>query len=34
MDYNKLYVHSGLEYMHPEEFEELYLSQVSLNEAE
>jgi putative transposase len=33
VDYKKLYVHSELEYMSPEEFEELYWSQISLKEA-
>jgi putative transposase len=33
IDYNKLYVHSGLGYISPEEFEEIYLRQVSLKQA-
>jgi putative transposase len=33
VDYNKLYVHSELGYISPEEFEELYLRQISLKEA-
>ncbi len=33
IDYNKLYVHSGLGYISPEEFEELYLRQILLKEA-
>lgn len=33
IDYNKLYVHSELGYMSPEEFEELYWSQITLKEA-
>ncbi len=33
MDYNRLYVHSALGYLSPEEFEDLYLSQPSLREA-
>lgn len=32
-DYNKLYVHSELGYISPEEFEELYRSQISLKDA-
>jgi transposase InsO family protein len=32
-DYNKLYVHSELGYISPEEFEELYREQISLKEA-
>jgi putative transposase len=32
IDYNQLYVHSGLGYMSPEEFEKLYQSQISLKE--
>lgn len=32
-DYNKLYVHSELGYMSPDEFEELYHSRISLKEA-
>ncbi len=32
-EYNKLYVHSELGYISPEEFEELYLRQISLKEA-
>jgi putative transposase len=33
VDYNKLYVHSELGYISPEEFEELYLRQIFLKEA-
>jgi len=33
MDYNKLYVHSALGYLSPEEFESLYLSQLSIRKA-
>jgi putative transposase len=33
VDYNRLYVHSALGYLSPEEFESLYLSQLSLREA-
>jgi transposase InsO family protein len=33
LDYNKLYVHSELGYISPEEFEELYWRQLSLKEA-
>jgi hypothetical protein len=33
VDYNKLYVHRGLEYPSPEEFEELYLNQFPFKEA-
>lgn len=33
VDYNKLYVHSELGYISPEEFEEQYLSQIPLKEA-
>jgi len=33
VDYNKLYVHSKLGYFSPEEFEDLYLRQISLKEA-
>jgi putative transposase len=33
VDYNKLYVHSKLGYISPEEFEDLYLRQISLKEA-
>jgi transposase InsO family protein len=33
LDYNKLYVHSGLGYISPEEFEELYWRRISLKEA-
>jgi transposase InsO family protein len=33
IDYNKLYVHSELGYISPEEFEEIYLRQVSLKQA-
>ena len=33
IDYNKLYVHSKLGYISPEEFEDLYLRQISLKEA-
>jgi transposase InsO family protein len=33
VDYNKLYVHSELGYISPEEFEELYREQISLKEA-
>jgi len=32
LDYNKFYVHSGLGYMTPEEFEKLYQSQICLKE--
>jgi putative transposase len=32
IDYNKFYVHSELGYISPEEFEELYLRQISLKE--
>ena len=33
MDYNKLYVHSELAYISPEEFEELYPREIPLKEA-
>ena len=33
IDNNKLYVHSELGYISPEEFEEIYLRQVSLKQA-
>jgi transposase InsO family protein len=33
VDYNRLYVHSALGYLSPEEFEYLYLNQLSLREA-
>jgi len=32
-DYNKLYVHSKLGYRFPEEFKELYLKQIAMEEA-
>jgi len=32
-DYNKWYVHSGLGYRSPEEFEELYFKQIAMKEA-
>jgi hypothetical protein len=33
IDYDKLYVHSELGYISPEEFEEIHLRQVSLKQA-
>jgi len=33
VDYNKLYVHSELGYISPEEFEQQYWSQISVREA-
>ncbi len=33
VDYNKLYVHSGLGYLSPEEFENQYWGEISLREA-